>query len=590
MLADKPLAGDTDWPYYNGRIDGARYSGLDEINEQNVGQMREHCRLRLSDAGPLSTAPILVDGILYLTVRNATLAVNPATCEIIWKSLYAPEEQNIYAANRGVAYLDGRVFRGTGDGRLIAYEAATGRELWRRKVGDPARHEYVSGAPLAWKGRVFVGLAGGDFGVIGRIMAFDVQTGHPLWSFNTVPQAGEFGNATWPGDTAKRGGGGTWSSFTLDPQTGELFVPVANPAPDAGAAKRGGDKLFTNSVLVLDSATGQRRWHFQARQNDTHDYGISPPPILLDMAGRKVVAAGSKDGFLYLIDRTTHGLIWKTPVTTIFNHSVFPTLEGVRICPGVRGGFSYNSPAYDPGTKLLIAGSVDWCSNLRAKIPQHDSKAAPARSGDAPPEEDSGTGWIVGIDATTGKVKWRLRTVAPVISGITPTASGLTFAGDIGGTLFVLRSRDGAVLRRIQTAGPLAGGIITYRSQGRQYLAVTSGNVSRTAWGTVGGDPTLVIYGLPESAAAPQTGLALAAPNVAHGREVYAGVCSACHGPSGEGGQGPALKGIAGRYSSSQVAELIAAPKGVMPKLYPTVLKAQDVADVAAYIYTLPTR
>src|SRR5690606_38208514 len=153
-----------------------------------------------------------------------------------------------------------------------------------------------------------------------RMMAFNARTGDRIRTFNMIPRPVEFGNDTWPSDTWKTGGGGTWSSFTLDVRRGELFVPAANPAPDFDARLRRGDNLFTNSVLVFDARSGKRLWHFQTRPNDNHDYGLESPPVLLDVDGRSLVAQGSKDGFLYLIDRTTRQLVWKTAVTTILNH------------------------------------------------------------------------------------------------------------------------------------------------------------------------------------------------------------------------------------------------------------------------------
>lgn len=586
-----PGPGDTDWPFYNRTIAGDRFSPLAQIDTGNVGQLQEVCRVRIAGAGPFSAGTLLANGMLYTTSASTTIALHPTTCDVVWKSIYNHDQAEIYNANRGVAHWSGKLFRGTGDGRLVAYDAMTGRELWRAVAGDHARAEYISAAPLAWEGMVFVGVAAGDLGIAGRLMAFDAQTGRKLWTFNLIPAPGEFGNETWPGDTWKTGGGGTWSSYTLDPETGELFIPVANPAPAFDAAIRKGANLFTNSALVLDARTGRYRWHYQARPNDNHDYGVTPPAILLEAGGRKLAAQASKDGFLYMIDRTSHNLVWKAPVTTIFNHDAEPTAAGVRVCPGAKGGVEYNSPGYDPQAGLLIAGAVDWCYHLATAPRVAYVPGAPYLGGKMDRGDPVGTGWFTAIDAKTGKVKWRFHTAAPVIGAITPTAGGVTFAGDAGGTLYAFRTADGAVLRKIDTGGAIAGGIITYRIGGRQFLAVGSGNISRSSWTGAAGIPTMIVYALPDAGKT----AALLPPDAGRGRAVYAQACSACHGSEGQGGEGPALAGNPARLTHEAAVALIRDPASrdpaaKMPRLWPAPLGDQAVADVAAYVLSLPAR
>lgn len=588
--------GDTEWPSFNLGLDGVRFSELDQISVANVGNLEEACKVRVGGPGPFASGLILVEGAMYFTTARATTAINPVNCDIIWKSIYDPEQKEVLVQNRGVAYLDGMVFRGTGDARLVAYDARTGRELWRQKVGDPTIGAYLSAAPIAWKGKVFIGLAGGDWGIQGRMMAFDAKTGKQLWSFNTIPGPGEFGNNTWPGDTWKKGGGGTWTSYALDEDTGELFVPVANPAPDWNPWVRKGDNLFTNSMLVLDAETGRRIWHYQTRKNDNHDYGVSPPAVLVDLkSGRKIVAQASKDGFVYLIDRKTRKLITRTAVTTIFNHEVDPTKEGVRVCPGATGGVQYNSPSYDPAINALTVGAVDWCSILITEDPP-TYKAGEVYGGGSFKQDPIASGWITSLDATTGKVRWKYQAEAPVVSALTSTAGDLTFAGDMAGNFYAFQTSNGKVLLKVKTPGAIAGGIITYRADKQQYVAITSGNISRSTWPMATGIPTVIIYKLGDGtkratdsaeatpAKAPQ--VASRAPDVDLGKATYDSVCASCHGAAGEGLSGPVLKGIAAKYSQEQAVAYIKSPKPPMPALFPSVIDAQQVADVAAYIRT----
>lgn len=587
-----PLPPASAWTTYNGPYEGQRFSPLKQIDVSNVAGLNEICRVRVGELGPFHTGPIIADNTMYLTTSHATLAVNPANCEILWKSIYTPEQPEPWTSNRGVAYWQGKVFRGTPDARLVAYDAATGKELWKTVVGDGAAGELLDSAPLAWNGLVFSGVAGSDFGIKGRMLAFEAATGKPVWQFNLVPQAGEAGTETWAGNSYERGGGGTWTSYALDPEAAEIFVPVANPAPSFDRTARKGDNLYTGSLVVLDALTGKLKWHYQIRPGDDHDYGATAPPLLYSLPDRrKVVALGSKDGFVYVIDRRTRKLVFKRPVVTIKNHTTAPTADGIEICPGVLGGVEWNSPALDSNNQALVVGANDWCSKLRWK-PQEYERGKLYTGGTAEMlGKPSGT--ITSLDASTGKQRWQMKTPNGVVAAITPTAGGLVFAGDLAGTLYALRSTDGEILRQIPTGGAMAGGIITYTVSDQQYVALTSGNVSRSTFGAVG-VPTLIIYSLGASAA-PASAAATVVPaaathlgDVASGARSYGSVCASCHGAKGEGAVGPALAGIRARLSHDQLVALIKTPaSNKMPTLFPGAVSAQDVEDIAAYIGTL---
>lgn len=602
-----PEPGDTDWPSFNRDLEGSRYSDLTEIAPDNVDRLEEACRVRLDSTGSMSSGLVLAGGAIYLTSARATMAIDPVNCDVIWKSVYVPAEREVLPHNRGVAYIDGMIIRGTADAHLLAYDARTGRALWERKVGDPTAGEMISAAPIGWKGKVFIGLAGGDYGIQGRMMAFDARTGRPLWTFNTIPSPGEPGNESWAGESWRTGGGGTWTSYSLDESTGELFVPVANPAPDLNRHMRLGDNLYTNSLVVLDAETGRLRWHVQTRPNDNHDYGVTVPPVLLSLDKRRMVAQGSKDGYLYMIDRARRRIVYRTAVTTILNHDADPTPKGVKICPGLAGGMEYNSPSYDPVSNLLIAGAVDWCAIIFTDAERSIYTRGKAWLGGRQLRNGVGSGWISAIDAPTGNIRWKIRTEAPVIAAIVSTAGGVTFTGDAGGKLYAIRTSDGYLLRTIETGGAMAGGIITYRVRGRQYLAATSGNISRSSWSSVGGSPSLIIYRLgdgpsakPSPAAAadigkpsPQVTAAATRPvpetqaNAARGQAIYEMNCAACHGRDGEGMDGPKLQGIAARYSYEATMAFLRDPRAPMPRLYPDPLNDQGIADVATYIRSL---
>ena len=209
------------------------------------------------------------------------------------------------------------LFRGTQDGRVLAYDFKTGKRIWETTIADAKLGESVPSAPIAWDGLVFVGNAGGDFkGGKGHMFALDAKTGKIVWEFFLVPQSrGRHRSRTARRDrrsTRRLGkiaagipisGGGTWTSYTLDPETGRLYVPGGNPAPDFVIAAREGDNLLTDSVIVLDAKTGDYKNHFKIVPKDWHDWDVSNPPILIrTMGGKQLMVAAPKDGYLYGFD------------------------------------------------------------------------------------------------------------------------------------------------------------------------------------------------------------------------------------------------------------------------------------------------
>jgi alcohol dehydrogenase (cytochrome c) len=487
-----------------------------------------------------------------------------------------PDEERASPSNRGLAVLDGRVFRGTGDARLIALDAATGKLLWKSVIGSPRLGEAATAAPLAWAGVVYMGISGSELGARGRVMAYDAQTGRELWRFNTIPTGNEVGAATWKRPkAAKTGGGGIWGSMTLDVSTGELFVPVGNPWPDIDKAYRPGDNLFTDSMVVLDARTGALKWWHQVTPADWEDKDLAAAPVLYrDSQVRDVLAFAGKDGYLRGIDRDTHEEIFHTPVTTIEAHPDGATPTGVRICPGYAGGVEWNGPALDRLNNTLVTGSVDVCFIVKSGTTKY-SAAAASFGGTVEPDGPS-TGWVTSVDSETGEVRWRYHAEKPVVAGITPTAGGVTFTGDLDGNLLVFNSKSGELISKTQTGGAMAGGVVTYEAGGKQYVAFASGNVSRNAFGALG-VPSVVIMAL-------QGAASTTAANLAHGRKLYSQICADCHGPNGNLIAGHELSTLKARRDLADTIAYIKSPKAPMPRLYPSLLNDQSVTDVATYL------
>src|SRR5271168_35006 len=295
---------DVGWPMYNGDFAGGRFSSLKQITKENVGNLGEVARRELPETTSFQTGPVVVGNTMYVTMATATYAINAVTGKLLWTQMYAPKSLGLGTPVRGVAYSDGRLYRGTPDAHVLALDATTGKVIWDVAAGDADKGEYFTVAPLAWEGRLYIGTSGSDIGTVGRMMALDIKDGHRLWNFDVVPSSGH-GSETWPADPTKiRAGGGMYSSFAIDPSAGMLYIPTGNPGPDFSGDYRPGDNLYTCSVVMLDARTGEFRGYHQFTPHDVHDWDIAASPILFtSKAGHKMVAVGGKNGYLYGLNR-----------------------------------------------------------------------------------------------------------------------------------------------------------------------------------------------------------------------------------------------------------------------------------------------
>jgi alcohol dehydrogenase (cytochrome c) len=592
------IAETTTWPFYNNTLDGLRFSTLDQITPANISELRETCRIKVADGGAFESGLLMVEDTLFVTAHDETMAISPIDCSLRWKSSYKSEQPEVWPINRGVAYANGRVFRGTGDGELIALDSKTGAVVWEEAAADPLQGEFFSAAPIVWEGELIIGTAGSDWGARGRIMAFDASTGRELWRFYTIPTGREIGSETWKDKLAAlTGGGGTWTTYTLDLSNGELFVPVGNPAPDFLPGYRPGDNLFTDSVVVLDARTGGLKWWYQLSPHDGRDLDLGAAPVLFrNRKGHRFVGFAGKDGYAQAVDRETHKLVFRTAITTLENESKTPTTKPMRFCPGALGGTEWNGPAFDRNNDNLIVPAVDWCSILTSG-PENLEPGKPFQGGTYSPEGQNAAGWLTAVDAFSGRIRWRYHSDSPMVAGVTPTAGGVTFTGDMAGNFLAFESATGKLLRKEQTGGAIAGGVITYSYKKKQYVALTSGNVSRASFGVLG-HPTIIIMGLDpagdqgrsdeptrsaESSESKEAGAETYDPN--RGATLYAANCGVCHGGGGEGGGGgPSLRKIETRKTFAEIIEQIQNPKPPMPKLYPSILSKADVNDLTAYL------
>jgi alcohol dehydrogenase (cytochrome c) len=508
-----------DWPSYNRTLTSERYSQLSEINTKNVGKLKVLCTYDVDQFAAFETGLIMVENALIGTTQFDIFSLNPATCAENWRT-HEDYPPSLIPSNRGAAYLDGMLFRGTQDGRVLAYDFKTGKRIWETTIADPKHGESVPSSPIASDGLVFVGNAGGDFkGGKGHMFALDAKTGKIVWEFFLVPKVegdtvrGPLG-AT-PLDASKWksapgipiSGGGTWTSYTLDPKTGLLYVPGGNPAPDFVIGVREGDNSYSDSVVVLDAKTGNYKNHFPVVKKDWHDWDVSNPPILIQsMSGKQLMVVAPKDGLLYGFDLANDSLLYRVPVTRVedVKESFSPGTD-VHFCPGAQGGAEWNSPAYDPRTNLIMVGEVDWCDTVTVQsveklrsIPDGQPWVGMAYLNPFNmfgKDDRTWAGWLYAADADTGVWKWRLKSNYPITSGMTPTAGGVVFFGDMGGNFYALDSSNGEKLWAQDFGGAISGGVITYTANGAQKVAVATG-VVMAAWPTKIVTCKIVVLGL----------------------------------------------------------------------------------------------
>ncbi len=508
---------DADWLTYNRTLAGDRFSPLKEIDRSNVGQLKAICTYTLPEVSSLQTGPLVVDGTMYFTTDEGSYAIDASTCAEKWKQHRHSDTPSMLLVNRGFAYTNGRLFRGTSDSHVLAMDLADGHQIWDHVLDVKGPGVSIPMAPIAANGMVYVGNAGGDqVNVTGHVYALDANDGHMVWKFDVVPETGP-ARATWTNPKLPISGGAFWTSFTLDEPNGVLYVPAGNPAPDFDTELRTGDNLYTDSVIAIDAATGRILGYNQLVKRDNHDWDVdSPPTLATTRSGKRIVASANKDGLLSILDRSrvTRGatpadltavlpLLSQTPTTTRENVDVPLSRDhAVRFCPGIQGGVEWNGAAFSPESNSLFVAAVDWCAHVLLKRDLEVPSAGALWLGAENPMTDmfdpveQAKGWLTAFDAETGSVRWKYHAPHPMLAGVTPTAGGLVFAADLGGQIYAFDADTGSILWQSSAGQSTGGGIITYRAGGRQLLGVASGMKS-PMWPGGAQQSRILVYGLP---------------------------------------------------------------------------------------------
>jgi alcohol dehydrogenase (cytochrome c) len=499
------------WLTHSGNLRSQRYSLLTQITPENVKNLEPQWVFQSRSLEKFEVTALVLDGIMYIVQPpNDLMALDAATGRTFWMYSYrnsADARPCCGRVNRGVAILGDTLFMGTIDGHLVAVDAKSGRPIWDVKLERPEAGYALTVAPLVVKDKVIVGTAGGEYGIRGFLAAYDAKTGKEAWRFYTIAGPGEPGRESWGGDSWKTGGGSIWVTGSYDPDSNLTYWGVGNAGPDWNGDSRPGDNLYTSSVVALDADTGKLKWHYQFSPHDEFDYDATQVPVLADIrwqgAPRKVMMWANRNGFFYVLDRTTGQFLSGKPFVRVnwaegFDKNgrpnrvpgMVPTTEGTLIYPGNQGGTNWYNPSFSPRTGLFYIPSWVNYSSLYVKRPQDFVEGRSFGAGGARStvpqglrtatsnlrKEEEGYGAIRAIDPLTGDRKWEYKMVDFTDAGILTTASDLLFSGGREGYFYALDARTGTLLWKFTVGGQVQSGPMTYSVGGRQFVAVAAGN------------------------------------------------------------------------------------------------------------------
>jgi alcohol dehydrogenase (cytochrome c) len=499
------------WLSYSGTTRSQRYSLLTQITPDNVKNLELQWVFQSRSLEKYESTPLVVDGVMY-TVQNPddVVALDAATGRVFWTYSYpvSPDARPCCGRlSRGVAILGETLYIGTIDAHVLALDAKTGKAIWDIEVGKAASGYAITHAPQIVKDKVIVGMAGGEYGIRGYILALDAKTGKEAWRFYTIPGPGEPGHESWAGDSWKTGGASVWVTGSYDPDTNLTFWGIGNPGPDWNGDKRAGDNLYSDSVVALDADTGKLKWYYQFSPHDEFDYDSVQVPVLVDTVWqgrpRKLMMWANRNGLFYVLDRVNGQFLMGKPFVKVnwmngFDErgrpmklaSAASSKEGTLILPGNQGGTNYYNPSFSPRTGLFYIPAWDNYSSLYVKQdqefvegrtfggggPRPTTSAPVAPGGSNFRAEDDIYGAVRAIDPKTGEKRWEFKMADVTDAGILTTASDVLFSGGREGYFFALDARDGKLLWKASVGGAVRSGPMTYTVNGRQYVAVDAGN------------------------------------------------------------------------------------------------------------------
>jgi alcohol dehydrogenase (cytochrome c) len=498
--AYRRVTSQADWPTYNGQSTGSRYSPLTQITPANAARLAPRWMFSLGNTARLQVTPVVVDGVMYVTSANECYALDAGNGREIWH-YRRPRTKDLVGnaaggINRGVGVAGNRVFMVTDHAHIIALDRFTGRLLWETEMADWRQNYNATGAPLPAGSLVVTGSSGGDEGVRGFVAAYDQATGTEAWRFWTVPRRGEPKSETWQGKAIDHPGATTWLTGTYDSELNTVYWPTGNPSPDLIGDDRGGDNLYSDSVVALDAKTGVLKWHFQFTPHDVWDYDAQETPALVDATWRgqprKLLVQVNRNGFMYVLDRTNGAFLygtqyaknvtWASGLTPEGRPMVLPnmepTREGKRVCPSLDGASNWYSTSFNPGTGLYYVQTNDKCG-IFTRVDMDWEAGKGFMGGSFKPAPDEPAQRVLrAIDIQTGKTAWELPQTGTVDSwgGVLSTAGGVVIFGEDGGALMAADARDGKALWSFPTNVLWKASPMTYMFDNTQYVAVAAGS------------------------------------------------------------------------------------------------------------------
>ena len=492
---------------------------INATSGEEIWRYRHQATTKDTCCGPANRGAAVAHGKVYtVTIDSRLIALEQGTGSVVWDVPITDADAGVrevltpllgesafqnstviggtgYSANMAPQVYDGKVFAGiTGAGYGLHLDTTTEGE-----------------SSLS-----VVGLSGGGHGLRGFLVAYDAQTGKELWRWYAVQDAswvGTWRTATPDGteldrdiaqeklaaskysDTWRLGGGSIWTTPAIDPEMGLMFVGTGNPAPQMDDSTRPGDNLNTVSLVAIDINTGKTAWAYQQVPHDRWGYDVASPPILLEVtvdgSPVKAVAQAGKTGWVYVHERKTGRLLFKSqpfvPQRNLFKR---PSEQGVEIAPGIFGGASWSPMAYHPSLRSLYVAAIHHPTTYYSKVLKPTAERPWQSYTYSKPASNERWGTVTSINSETGAIRWQRKTDLPMVGGVLATAGQLIFTGEGNGNFLALHAETGEILWQYRATYGVNAPPVTYAVDGKQYIAVVAGGNKLFGYKT--GDQLLV--------------------------------------------------------------------------------------------------